>query len=99
MASERPRRRRAGYAADVLDAQHPEWRPLLAVIEEALREANDPRWVRQVPTLRAATFVVSPGDGGAEERHDPVAKALVDRAFVAVDFREHQVKGAARRSA
>jgi len=35
----------------VLDAEHPEWRPLLAVIKEALREAERPQWARFVPTL------------------------------------------------
>lgn len=35
----------------VLDAEHPEWRPLLAVIEEALREAERPQWARFVPAL------------------------------------------------
>jgi len=35
----------------VLDAEHPEWRPLLLVIEEALREAERPQWARLVPAL------------------------------------------------
>jgi len=35
----------------VLDAEHPEWRPLLAVIKEALREAERPQWARFVPAL------------------------------------------------
>ncbi len=30
----------------VLDAEHPEWRPLLLVIKEALREAERPQWTR-----------------------------------------------------
>ncbi len=41
-----------------LDAEHPEWRPLLAVIEEALREAERPQWARFVPALE------HPGGGG-----------------------------------
>jgi len=35
----------------VLDAEHPEWRPLLLVIKEALREAERPQWARLVPAL------------------------------------------------
>src|SRR3989442_9519441 len=35
----------------VLDAEHPEWRPLLRVIKEALREAERPQWARLVPAL------------------------------------------------
>jgi FdhE protein len=42
----------------VLRAEHPEWRPLLAVIEEALREAERPQWARFVPALE------HPGPGG-----------------------------------
>ena len=34
-----------------LDLEHPEWRPLLAVIEEAMREAQRPQWARLVPVL------------------------------------------------
>ena len=32
-----------------LDVGHPEWRPLLRVIEETLREAERPRWAHFVP--------------------------------------------------
>ncbi len=35
----------------VLDAEHPEWRPLLAVIKEGLREAERTQWARFVPAL------------------------------------------------
>jgi FdhE protein len=34
-----------------LDAEHPEWRPLLAVIKEGLREAERTQWARFVPAL------------------------------------------------
>jgi FdhE protein len=34
-----------------LDAAHPEWRPLLLLIEETLREATRPQWARFVPEL------------------------------------------------
>ncbi len=34
-----------------LHTEHPEWRPLLVVIEEALRETGRPQWTRFVPTL------------------------------------------------
>jgi FdhE protein len=34
-----------------LDVEHPEWRPLLAVIEEAMRETQRPEWARFVPAL------------------------------------------------
>jgi FdhE protein len=34
-----------------LNVEHPEWRPLLVVIEEALRETKRPQWMRFVPTL------------------------------------------------
>ena len=42
----------------VLDAEHPEWRPLLLVIKEALRETERPQWPRFVPALE------HPGRGG-----------------------------------
>ena len=35
----------------VLDGEHPEWRPLLAVIKEALRETEHPHWARFVAAL------------------------------------------------
>ena len=41
----------SGSLLTVLDAEHPEWRPLLAVIKEALREAERPQWARFVPAL------------------------------------------------
>ena len=34
-----------------LHAEHPEWRPLLVLIETALREAERPHWARFVPAL------------------------------------------------
>jgi len=37
-----------------LGVQHPEWRPLLAVIDEALREDDDPHWAGFVPALHHA---------------------------------------------
>src|SRR5437867_12632102 len=39
----------SGSLLTVLDAEHPEWRPLLLVIKEALREAERPQWARFVP--------------------------------------------------
>ncbi|PYN83001.1 MAG: hypothetical protein DMD96_04110 [Candidatus Rokuibacteriota bacterium] len=47
MASEATSRSLLG----VQDAEHPEWRPLLRVIKEALREAERPQWARLVPAL------------------------------------------------
>jgi FdhE protein len=41
-----------------LDVDHPEWRPLLVLIEEALSETQRPQWTRFVPTLE------HPGRGG-----------------------------------
>jgi len=41
----------SGSLLTVLDAEHPEWRPLLLLIKEALREAERPKWARFVPTL------------------------------------------------
>src|SRR5437660_11683141 len=41
----------SGSLLTVLDAEHPEWRPLLAGIKEALREAERPQWARFVPAL------------------------------------------------
>jgi hypothetical protein len=38
--------------AAALHVQHPEWRPLLILIEAALSEAERPRWTRFVPPLR-----------------------------------------------
>ena len=35
----------------VLDAEHPEWRPLLLVIKETVLEAERPQWARFVPAL------------------------------------------------
>src|SRR5438093_709429 len=46
----------------VLDAEHPEWRPLLLVIKEALRETERPQWPRFVPALE------HPGRGGRRWR-------------------------------
>src|SRR3989442_5020259 len=34
-----------------LHREHPEWRPLLAVVEAAMREAQRPEWARVVPAL------------------------------------------------
>lgn len=56
----------------VLDAEHPEWRPLLAVIKEALREAERPQWARFVPALEHS------GRGG---------RPLLDGAVINVDPR------------
>src|SRR2546430_851611 len=35
----------------VLNAEHAEWRPLLALIEEALQEIERPAWAQSVPVL------------------------------------------------
>jgi hypothetical protein len=40
-----------------------------------------------------APGVILVGDGRAEERHDPVAEELVDRALVAVHLGEHEIEG------
>src|SRR4051812_14700062 len=37
----------------VLDSQHPEWRPLLAAIDEAGVEAERPSWVDSVPAVQS----------------------------------------------
>jgi hypothetical protein len=39
--------------------------------------------------------VILVGDGRSEQRHDPVAEKLVDRALVAVNFGEHEIEGPA----
>jgi FdhE protein len=52
-----------------LQVQHPEWRPLLAVIAEALREDDDPHW---------AAFVPAPHHAGAGGR------PLLDGAVIEV---------------
>ena len=52
-----------------LDLEHPEWRPLLAVIEEAMREAQRPQWARVVP---------APGHSGSGGR------SLLDGAVISV---------------
>src|SRR2546428_11287084 len=44
----------SGSLLTVLDAEHREWRPLLAVIKEALRETERPQWPRFVPALEHA---------------------------------------------
>ena len=41
----------SGSLLTVLETEHPEWRPLLAVIKETLREAERPQWARFVPAL------------------------------------------------
>src|SRR2546428_9214359 len=41
----------SGSLLTVLDAEHPEWRPLLLVIKEALHEAERPQWARFVPAI------------------------------------------------
>jgi hypothetical protein len=43
-----------------LGVQHPQWRPLLAVIDEALREAQNPQWARFVPALTHAGLAGRP---------------------------------------
>jgi formate dehydrogenase formation protein len=52
-----------------LNVEHPEWRPLLAIVDEALHEAERQDWARFVPALRHY------GDGG---------RPLLDGAFVTV---------------
>jgi FdhE protein len=52
-----------------LDVEHPEWRPLLAVIVETLREAQRPQWTGFVPALKHA------GQGG---------RPLLDGAVISV---------------
>src|SRR5256712_12195461 len=52
-----------------LGSEHPEWRPLLALIEAASREAERPHWVRFVPT---------PGHDGRDGR------PFLDGAVIAV---------------
>jgi Protein involved in formate dehydrogenase formation len=52
-----------------LNVEHPEWAPLLAVVDQALREAERPAWARFVPALR------HPGDCG---------RPLLDGAVVTV---------------
>jgi FdhE protein len=54
-----------------LDGQHPEWRPLLAVIGEALRESDDPRWMRLVPTLTHSGLAGQPLLDGAVIKAQP----------------------------
>ena len=41
----------ARAALTALHLEHPEWRPLLAIVEEAMREAQRPAWGRVVPAL------------------------------------------------
>jgi hypothetical protein len=48
-----------------LDVEHPEWRPLLAVIELALREAERAEWERFVPALAHSGLAGRPLLGGA----------------------------------
>jgi len=51
-----------------LGAAHPKWQPLLAVIEDALREMERPVWAEHVPAMEAsrvdgeAPFSRFPGD-------------------------------------
>ena len=52
-----------------LDVEHPEWRPLLVLIEAAQREAERPHWAR---------FVPAPGHQGREGR------PLLDGAVISV---------------
>ena len=52
-----------------LDVEHPEWRPLLVLIEAAQREAERPHWARFVPALEHQ------GDGG---------RPLLDGAVISV---------------
>ena len=44
--------------------------------------------------MHRAPRVVLVRDGRAEQRHDPVAEELVDRALVAVHLGQHQLEGA-----
>src|SRR2546421_6951355 len=41
----------SGSLLTVLETAHPEWPPLVAVIKEALRDAERPQWARFVPAL------------------------------------------------
>ena len=43
-----------------LGEEHPEWRPLLVLIEGALREVEDPQWARFVPALEPRERGVRP---------------------------------------
>jgi len=62
----------AAESMTTLGTEHPEWRPLLVVIEEALRETEHPRWTQCAPALErserdgrplldGAVFNVAPG--------------------------------------
>src|SRR3989442_4558458 len=53
----------------VLSAEHAEWRPLLALIEEALQEIERPAWAHSVPAL---------------ERSGPGPEPLLSRAVIKV---------------
>src|SRR2546428_13193881 len=53
----------------VLSAEHAEWRPLLALIEEALQEIERPAWAHSAPAL---------------ERSGPGPEPLLSRAVIKV---------------
>src|SRR2546426_1851968 len=52
-----------------LAVDHPEWRPLLVLIEETLRETKRPHWIRWVPAL---------------ENHGSDGRPLLDGAVIKV---------------
>jgi FdhE protein len=60
----------------VLNAEHAEWRPLLALIEEALPEIERPAWTRSVPALERSRSDPEPLLSGAVIN---VAPRLVER--------------------
>src|SRR5258705_8136704 len=60
-----------GALLTALNAEHAEWRPLLALIEEALREALRPAWAESVPALERPAPLGQPLLSGAVVRLAP----------------------------
>lgn len=60
-----------GTLLTALNAAHAEWRPLLALIEEALREARRPVWAESVPALERPAPLGQPLLSGAVVRIAP----------------------------
>ena len=72
---------------------------LEAVIPADLRGVAADRLLHGEGRVAGADGVVLMGEGGAEERHDPVAHHLVHRALVAVDGVHHALEDGIEESA
>ena len=72
----------------------PEWSPMRISVRIPMRPASlfgiaSDRFLHVEGRVARAHRVILVGQGRAEERHDPVAHHLVDRALIAMDRLHH----------